>query len=95
MKSYSCAFLSEYAFELIIVAFGLATAMQLTLLLKDFPTGVIYECMSEWHRLQLFLHFGGCEYILVQIFFPSLKFKPIRETGTIFRGYHLDQYIYR
>lgn len=29
MKSYSCAFLSEYAFELIIVAFGLATAMQL------------------------------------------------------------------
>lgn len=94
MKSYSCAFLSEYAFELIIVAFGLATAMQLTLLLKDFPTGVIYECMSEWHRLQLFLHFGGCEYILVQIFL-SLKFKPIRETGTIFRGYHLDQYIYR
>lgn len=72
MKSYSCAFLSEYAFELITVAFGLATAMQLTLLLKDFPTGVIYECMSEWHRLQLFLHFGGCEYILVQIFF---KFK--------------------
>lgn len=58
MKSYSCAFLSEYAFELIIVAFGLATAMQLTLLLKDFPTGVIYECMSEWHRLHSFCILG-------------------------------------
>ena len=39
--------------------------MQLVLLLKDFPTGVIYECMHEWHKFQLFLHFGGCESIKV------------------------------
>lgn len=58
--------------------------MQLILLLKDFPTGVIYECMSEWHILQLFLHFGGCEYVSVHLFFKL--FNTIREIDTIFRG---------
>ncbi|XP_061163333.1 uncharacterized protein LOC133172462, partial [Saccostrea echinata] len=52
-------FAHDYAFEIIISAFGLGIIMQIILLLKDFPTGVIYECMNEWHKLQLFLHFGG------------------------------------
>ncbi|XP_062592171.1 uncharacterized protein LOC134253622 [Saccostrea cucullata] len=52
-------FAHGYAFEIIISAFGVGIVMQMVLLLKDFPTGVIYECMNEWHKLQLFLHFGG------------------------------------
>ena len=55
--------------------------MQLVLLLKDFPTGVIYECMHEWHKFQIFADFGGCESIKVYNEFQNTF--PLHYHGTL------------